>query len=80
MLLSLIPPSCIVVLNREIANFNTSSLSSAMSNSHESNAISENIQIGALRSGTTVSSMNSSRESSMISKASFVEYSACMEA
>ena len=43
LLLSLVPPSCMVVLNREIANLNTSSLFSAMSNPHEPNTIPENI-------------------------------------
>jgi len=69
-----------VVLNREIANLNTSSLFSAMYNPHEPNTIPENIQISAIRDRTTIFSMISSRESSVISKASSVEYSAHMKA
>ena len=79
-LLSFIPSSCIVAPNREIMNTNIISSISAMSNSLESKAISENIQISASRGKTTVLSTNSSRESSVISKASSVKYATCMEA
>jgi len=52
----------------------------AISNPIESKVISKDIQIGALRGKTNVSSMNSSRELSVLSKASSIEYSAHMEA
>ena len=79
-LLSFIPPSCMVAPNREIANINPFITSSAMSNLADSNCVSEYIQIGAPRGRFTVASMNSSRELSMLSKASSVEYTAHMEA
>jgi len=51
-----------------------------MSNPIEFKVVSKNIQMGAPRDRTNVSSLNSSRESSMLSKASFIDYSTHMEA
>jgi len=48
-LLSLIPPSCMVVPNREIANSNIFTSTLAMSNPVESKAGSENVPMGAPR-------------------------------
>ena len=69
-----------VTPNREIANINPFITSSAMSNLADSNCVSEDIQMGALRGRSTVASVNSSRELSVLSKASSVEYTARMEA
>jgi len=80
MLLSLVPSSCIVAPNREIVNSNISFSTLAMSNLLESKAVSENIQMGTPRGRATVSSMNLSRELSMLSKASSIEYLTCIEA
>ena len=80
LLLSFILPSCMVVPNREIVNTNIIPSILAISNPLKFKAISEDIQISTSRGRTTVSSMNSSRESSVISKASSVKYTTCMEA
>ena len=74
MLLSYILLSCIVASNKEIANSNISSSTSAIFNSLESKAISEDIQMDAFRDKATISSINSSRESFMLSKVSSIEY------
>ena len=79
-LLSFIPLSCMVAPNREIVNINPFITSSAVSNLANSNCVSEDIQMGALRGRSTVTSMNLSRELSVLSKASSVEYTACIEA
>ena len=80
MSLSLIPQSCMIVPNREIVNSNILTSISAMSNPVKSKAISEDILIGAPKDRSIVSSSNSSRESSMLSKVPSIEYLACMEA
>jgi len=54
----LIPPSCMVVPNREIANINLSSTFLAMSNSLRSNIISEDICINILRVISNISNPN----------------------
>jgi len=69
-----------IVPNKEIANINSLITSSVMSNLANSNYISENIQMGALRDRSTVTSVNSLRELSVLSKASSVEYTAYIEA
>jgi len=69
-----------VVPNREIANSNIFTSTSAMSNPVKSKAGSEDVPMGAPRGRSIVSSTNSSRESSILSKVSFIEYSAHMEA
>ena len=69
-----------VAPNREIANTNIFSSSSAMSNPLESNAVPENIQMNAPRDRSTISSMNSSRESSVLFKSSSIAYATRMEA
>ena len=51
-----------------------------MSNPLESKVVSEDIQIGALKGRTTISSMNSLRESSVMSKVSSIEYATHVEA
>ena len=79
MLLSFIPLSCIVAPNREIVNSNILSSTSAISNPVKSKVVSEDIQMGASRGRSNVSSTNLSRESSMLSKASSIKYSAHME-
>ena len=49
LLLSFIPPSCIVVPNREFANIKSSFHTLAMHHSLEVNAISEDVNIDKLR-------------------------------
>ena len=71
---SLISPSYIIVPNREIANSNISTYTSAMSYLVESKVDSDDIQIGASRGRSNVASTNLSRESSVLFKASSVEY------
>lgn len=78
--LSLILLSCMVMPNREIVNLNIFTFTSAISNPIESKASSEDILMGALRGRSIISSTNSLRESSILSKVSSIEYSACMEA
>ena len=51
-----------------------------MSNPADSKGVSEDIQMGAPRGRSAIASANSSRESSVLSKASSIEYSARMEA
>jgi len=51
-----------------------------MSSPADSKDISEDIQIGAPKGRSTIASANSSRESSVLSKASSIEYSAHIEA
>ena len=51
-----------------------------MSNPLESNAVSKDIQMNAPRDRSTISSMNSSRESFVLSKSSSVAYATHMEA
>ena len=68
-----------VVPNRELANLNILSFSSAMSNPLKSNAISEDVQISSPRDRTSVPSTNSSRELSVLFKASSIEYLTHME-
>jgi len=51
-----------------------------MSNLINSNGISEDIQISAPRGRSAITSANSSRVSSMLSKAFSIEYAAHMEA
>ena len=80
LLLSFILLSYIVVSNREIANRNIIPSILAMSNPLESKVVSEDIQIGALKGRTTISSMNSLRESSVMSKVSSIEYATHVEA
>ena len=63
-----------VVPNKEIVNLNILSSSSAVSNPLESNTISKDVQMSGPRSRTTVPSTNSSRESSVLSKAFSIEY------
>jgi len=69
-----------IVPNREIANTNLFTTTSAISNLAKSKGISEDIQMGVLRSRFTIASMNLSRESSVLSKASSIKYSAHIEA
>jgi len=69
-----------VVPNREIANSNISTYTLAMSYPVEFKVNSENIQIEALRDRSNITSTNLSRESSVLSKASSIEYAAHMEA
>ncbi|KAL9712158.1 hypothetical protein Ac2012v2_005235 [Leucoagaricus gongylophorus] len=69
-----------VAPNREIANINSFTIPSAMSNPADSKGVSEDIQMGAPRGRSAIASANSSRESSVLSKASSIEYSARMEA
>ena len=73
-LLSFILLPCIVASNRKIANSNIFSSTSAIFNSLESKAISEDIQIDAFKDRAIISSMNSSRKSFILSKASSIEY------
>ena len=63
-----------VVPNKEIVNLNILSSSLAVSNPLESNTISKDVQMSGPRSRTTVPSTNSSRESSVLSKAFSIEY------
>ena len=79
LLLSFILLSYIVVSNREIANRNIIPSILAMSNPLESKVVSENIQIGAPIGRTTILSMNSLRESSVMSKVSSIEYATHVE-
>ena len=72
--LSFIPPSCMVMPNREIANINLSSYNSAMSNSMEVNAISEDINMDEPRGRSLLSSPNTSREMSAHSDLSSIPY------
>ena len=69
-----------VAPNREIANINSFTIPSTMSNPADSKGVSEDIQMGAPRGRSAIASANSSRESSVLSKASSIEYSARMEA
>jgi len=69
-----------VVPNREFANINSFTTSLAISNLINSNSISKNIQIGAPRGRSTITSMNSLRVLSVLSKASSVQYVAHIEA
>jgi len=64
------------VLNREFANINSFTTSSAISNLIDSNGVSEDIQMGVPRGRSAITSANSSRASSMLSKAFSVEYTA----
>ena len=80
MIFSFIPPFYIVVPNREIANINPFITLSTMSNLTDFNKVSEDIQMGALRDRYRVISINTSRELSMYSITSSMEYAACMEA
>ena len=68
-----------VAPNREIANSNIFSSTLAMSNPVELKVVSENIQMSVPR-GRFIISNTSSRASSMLSKASSIEYLACIEA
>ena len=69
-----------VVPNREFANINSFTTSLAISNLINSNSISKNIQMGALRGRSTITSTNSLRVLSVLSKASSVQYVAHIEA
>ena len=69
-----------VVSNREIANTNIISFISAMSNPFKSKAVSKDTQIDVPRGKTIISSMNSLRESSVMSKASSIKYATHIKA
>jgi len=69
-----------IVPNREIVNINIFSSSSAMSNSLESIAIPEDIQMNAVRGKSTIFSMNLSKEFFVLSKSSSIIYTTHMEA
>ena len=69
-----------VAPNREIVNTNLFTTTLAMSDPAESKGVSEDIQMDAPRGRSTIASTNSSRELSVLSKASSIEYSAHMEA
>jgi len=73
-LLSFIPPSCMVVPNREFANIKSSFHTSAMHHSLEVNAISEDVNMDEPRGRSKSSTRNPSRESSVISNLSSVPY------
>jgi len=68
-----------VVSNREIVNTNLFAPTSAMSNLCDINGVSEDINMDALRDRTTIASTNSSRDLSVLSKVSSMEYHDCME-
>ena len=69
-----------IVYNREIANINSFTILSVMSSLANFKDVSEDIQIDAPRGRSVITSANLSRDSSVLSKASSIKYSACMEA
>ena len=69
-----------IVYNREIANINSFTILSVMSSLANFKDVSEDIQIDAPRGRSVITSANLSRDSSVLSKASYIKYSACMEA
>jgi len=69
-----------VASNREIANTNIFTTTSAISDPVESKGVSENIQIDASRGKSAIASTNSLRELSVLSKVSSIKYLAHMEA
>ena len=79
-LLSLIPPSCMVAPNREIANTYISFNYSAMSNSVEVNAISEDVNMDEPRDRPLLLSPNISRGTSTHSDTLSIPYIDRMEA
>lgn len=72
--------SCMVASNRKTANLNIFSSFSAMAKSPKSNVILENVQMSDPRGRTIISSINTLGESSVLSKASSIEYLTCIEA
>ena len=77
-LLSLLPPSCMIVPIRELANNTFSTLSNissytALAQTH-SNLNMDNIDIGPLRERFPLSSINNSREPSILSEAFSLPY------
>ena len=69
-----------VAPNREIVNTNLFTTTLVMSDPAESKGVSEDIRMDAPRDRSTIASTNLSRELSVLSKASSIEYSAYMEA
>ena len=67
-LLSLLPPSYMVVPNRETANINYFFTTSVMINPVKANCISEDINMEKSRDKSTFPSMNTSRVLSTLSK------------
>ena len=67
-LLSLLPPSYMVVPNRETANINYFFTTSVMINPVEANCISKNINIEKSRNKSTFPSMSTLRVLSTLSK------------
>jgi len=68
-----------VVLNREILNKNLLVTSSAMSCPKDISNNTEDVNMGTPKEKSNDSSVNSSRESSIMSKASINVYATCME-
>lgn len=68
-----------VAPNREITNTNLFASTSTMSNPCDINSVLENININAPRGRTIIVSTNFSRDSSVLFKASYMEYHDCIE-
>ena len=74
MLLSLIPPSCMVASKRKVVNITSQTHISTISNSNNSKAVSEDINMKTLRGRSPNSSINNFRKSLTHSNISSILY------